>query len=296
MTLRRILAFLGFLVAAAFTALAVKTLYDIKTGVVVIGGGHGDASPPPGVPMSPAAPMSRPSAKDIPSVLGSPLSLPRPSGGYTNETLHDFVEKDMKRMGISKVLPRGSMDSGFGGYLAEHAQGPLTREEARTLWVRYQNELSGGPAPKGVVPVGGRTVSLIPGREEGGGGRMPPARFQEGDSWSGLYATGLKPGGRTIQNAKDWAALWAHLSSRPAPEVDFSRLEAVCYFAGLRPRGAPALRIASVSESPEALVVRYEFVSRSSGADSAEAASPFALKIIAKSSLPARFERVYAGR
>ncbi len=287
MILRRTLSFLAFLAAAAFSALALKTLYDIKTGKVVIGAAPGPGAGPAG---------ARPSGKDVPTALGSPLSGPgRPSSGYTNETLHDFVEKDMKRMGISKVLPRGSMDSGFGGYLAEHAQGPLTREEARTLWVRYQNELSGGPVPKGVVPVGGRTVSLIPGREEGGGGRMPPARFQEGDSWSGLYATGLKPGGRTIQNAKDWAALWAHLSSRPAPEVDFSRLEAVCYFAGLRPRGAPALRIASVSESPEALVVRYEFVSRSSGADSAEAASPFALKIIAKSSLPARFERVYAG-
>ena len=176
MILRRTLSFLAFLAAAAFSALALKTLYDIKTGKVVIG-----AAPGPGAGLA----GSRPSGKDVPTALGSPLSGPgRPSGGYTNETLHDFVEKDMKRMGISKVLPRGSMDSGFGGYLAEHAQGPLTREEARTLWVRYQNELSGGPVPKGVVPVGGRTVSLIPGREEGGGrpdaaSAIPGRRFLE---------------------------------------------------------------------------------------------------------------------
>ncbi len=290
MTLRRALAFLGFLVAAIFVALALKTLHDIKSGELTIGAA---------LPLPPGPPMGRLAAKDIPSALGAPLGAStRPAGGYTNETLHAFVERDMKRMGISRVLPRGAGENNFGRYLAEHASGPLTQEEAEALWSRWRNEMSGGPAPKGVVPVDGRTVSLIAGRPpagqaggEEGADRKVPAAFKEGDSWNGLFAADMKPGGRTIQDPKAWAQLWARLSSRPAPAVDFSHLEVVSYFAGLHPQGGSTLRIVAVSESPEALVVRYRMLSPSGGRANAAPSSPFAFKVVAKSPLPVRYER-----
>lgn len=137
------------------------------------------------------------------------------------------------------------------------------------------------------VPIEGRTAALLSKNAPSPLG-SPVA---EGE-WSGPYGGSNEKGFRTISDLETWRALWAGLSTAPAPAVDFKRDQVVAIFLGERPSGGYRVSIQQILTTEVALIVRYGETTPPPGRTPAPGAtSPYVLRTTPRSELPVRFEK-----
>ena len=118
----------------------------------------------------------------------------------------------------------------------------------------------------------------------------PPAAPGE---WSGPFGGANEPGGRAVSDQGAWTKVWSMLSTAPVPEVDFNSSQVLAVFLGQRPTGGYRVEIMEAKETEKALVVSFREIPQPSGkAPAPEKTAPYALKLVPRSSLPVRFEKV----
>jgi hypothetical protein len=123
-------------------------------------------------------------------------------------------------------------------------------------------------------------------------GVVPPARSLDKGSTSDVAAARQV----TIRDRDAWMALWrVHGSSRPLPDVDFSREMVVGVFLGSRPTAGFAVEIVGYREVGDAVVVQYRETAPAPDAITAQViVSPYHLVAIPKRTGNVTFEK--AGR
>ncbi|MDD5628039.1 MAG: protease complex subunit PrcB family protein [Elusimicrobia bacterium] len=249
----------------------------------------------------------------LPPLPPPPSAAPgEPAPGYTNEQLHGLLQQETAQLGIQRFLARGESvadetEAGQGGFLGPRLGAPGSRAQADAA-IREIARLRRGvdAGKKKPVPLAGRVVPVLAQPEPGGtalekeprpapppqAARPQPAMTFGPGCWSGLYG-GAQEGTLTVSDAKAWAELWAGLSRKRPPRLDFSRQQVVGVFLGLQPTGGFRVEISSeVVSLPAALVVRYRVLSPPADRAAPEGATaPFALRAIPRSALPVRFER-----
>lgn len=111
--------------------------------------------------------------------------------------------------------------------------------------------------------------------------------------WSGPFGGANDPGGRAVSDQQSWAKVWSMLSTTPAPEVDFKNSQVLAVFLGPRPTGGYRVEIMDAKETEKALVVSFREIPPPSGkAPPPEKTAPYALRVVPRTGLPARFEKV----
>ena len=241
--------------------------------------------------------------------LSPPPAVPAaaPAPGYTNERLHSMLQEETAHLGIRGFLSPAEHEpqpAAEGGFLGPRLGEPGTRAQAENAirdLAHMRRAVDAGK--KQPVPLAGRTAPILAEPEAGGAiepqppapaaPQESPARAPAADAWSGLYG-GTPAGTFTVSDVRAWAALWRGLSRQPTPPVDFSRQEVVGVFLGPRPSGGWRVEIASsVTELPAAVVVRYQEFAPAPGRTPPEGATaPYALRVITRTSLPVRFEKI----
>ena len=98
----------------------------------------------------------------------------------------------------------------------------------------------------------------------------------------------------TVRDREAWTALWrAHGSSRPLPDVDFSREMVVGVFLGSRPTAGFAVEIVGYREAGNDVVVQYRETSPAPDAITAQViVSPYHLVAIPRRTGNVTFEQV----
>ena len=119
---------------------------------------------------------------------------------------------------------------------------------------------------------------------------MAPVRSLDKGALSDVSATRQV----TISDRESWAGLWkAHASTRPLPDVDFTREMVAGVFMGTRPTAGFAVEIAGYRDDGGTLVVMYRETAPPPGAISAQIIiSPYHLVAIPKRSGTVTFERM----
>ena len=275
---------------ALCAALAVVLVRATRSGIAIrLGSGAPVLAPPP------------PTASALPAPQAS---------GYTNEDLHSMLQKETSEIGIQGIVTRGERDErgeeAPEGFLGPRLGEPGTRAQAEAA-IRQLTRLRRGveSGKKPTIPLAGMTVPLL--TEPARGGKSleaepapapapdappPPARTAQDGAWSGLYG-GTQVGTLTLSDAQTWAQLWAGLSRDPLPPVDFTRQQVVGVFLGHRPTGGFRVEIdPAVTVLAAGVVVRYREVAPAPGHTAPEGpTAPYALRTIARTSLPVRFEK-----
>lgn len=259
----------------------------------------------------------KPAGKDGPLELSVPAkALSRGGGGqafgarqtYSNEALHKLMQEETKREGL-RVAPKEDEDAQREPFLGREELGVHdTREQAEAAIRQIaaaRHDVERGAGKKKSVQINGKTAPVLAQADAARGGQAlepeaavptaPPmlrdAVFSGGEG-SGAFSGGLE-GTRTITDEKGWLEVWAHLSSKSAPPIDFKTREVVAVFLGPRPSGGYAVQIASVGDEGPDLVVRWREVAPPPGQSPPEGkTSPFALKSIPRTDLPVRYEKV----
>ena len=97
----------------------------------------------------------------------------------------------------------------------------------------------------------------------------------------------------TVRDREAWTTLWrAHGSSRPLPDVDFSREIVVGVFLGSRPTAGFAVEIVGYREAGNDVVVQYRETSPAADAITAQViVSPYHLVAIPRRSGNVTFEK-----
>ncbi len=210
---------------------------------------------------------------------------------YTNEQLHEMMKEESSREGMEVATEE--VEPKHEPFMGEHlgtpeAHAKSERSIRQLAAMRKAVEAASGKASD--VPIEGSLAPVL-GSSAGGGSAVEDKPLTDG-FWSGDYAGGNE-GTRTIEDAKSWAALWRTLSTAPRPAVDFTRSRVVAVFLGARPTGGYAVEFADVLPTPRRVVVRWrEQVPEPGQSPSDGATSPYALKVIPRSDLPVRFEKV----
>ena len=248
-----------------------------------------------------ATPVLAPPRPFAPSAEARPVPL------YTNEKLHGMLQEETSSLGIKGIVPRGEIDSeeapeGFLGSRLGRPDSHTLAETAMRHIAHLRQGVEAGKKPE--VPIAGSIVPLLSAPEKSGALELAPqaaaparreapaTEFLAG-SWSGLYG-GNAMGTFTISDPQAWTQLWSGLSRQPVPAVDFSRQAVVGVFLGPRPTGGFRVEIEpEPTPSPTSLVVRYRVNEPVPGRTPPEGGTaPFALRAIARTSLPVRFEKV----
>jgi len=246
----------------------------------------------------------RPSLPPPPPTASALPDEPQP---YTNEQLHSMLQEETSQLGIQHFVPRGEREAEPSeGFLGPRLGAPGTRAQAEAA-IREISRLrrSVDAGKKKPVPLSGKTVPVLAAPESGGAAVEPTAALEppspEGTpaplqssapgSWSGLYG-GAEEGTLTISDAKAWTNLWGRLSRQPVPDLDFSRQQIVGVFLGPQPADGFRVEISStMTVLPTAVLVRYRMLSSSADRTPPEGATaPYALRAIARTALPIRFE------
>ncbi len=259
---------------------------------------------------------------------GQPDLLPPPpantalSGGqpqhYTNEQLHSMLQEETSQLGIKRFAPRGErQEEPAASFLGPRLGAPGARAQAETAIrdiTRLRHSVDAGK--KKSVRLLGKTVPVLA-EPETGGAAVEPKTSQEAppkkgnhsplqesatspspqvettspNAWSGLYG-GAEEGTLTISDSISWANLWSRLSRQPVPDLDFSRQQIVGVFLGPQPADGFRVEISStMTVLPTAVLVRYRMLSSSADRTPPEGATaPYALRAIARTALPIRFE------
>ena len=288
-TLLSVVAGLSFVLAAA---LGFVFLRAYRNGITIrMGDSAGTAMPPPPAGL----------------VRGGPPDGGLQSPTYTNDQLHALLQRESSQLGIQGIVTRGEREEEpSAGFLGPRLGSPETRAQAEAAirqLVRMRRGVETDKKP--TVPLAGRIVPLLAEPETGGGAvepaqnpptQEPPeatAQSSAPEYWSGLYG-GTQLGTLTISDARTWAQTWSGISRDPLPAVDFSRRQVAAVFLGLRTTGGFRVDIEpAVTVLPTAVVVRYREISPIAGRTPPEGATaPYALRAIARSALPVRFERL----
>jgi hypothetical protein len=97
----------------------------------------------------------------------------------------------------------------------------------------------------------------------------------------------------TVRDADAWKTLWhAHTSTRPQPDIDFSREMVIGVFLGTRPSAGFAVEIVAVRVSGEKVTVEYRETMPAADAVSAQViVSPYHLVAVPSRPGPVTFER-----
>jgi len=120
--------------------------------------------------------------------------------------------------------------------------------------------------------------------------------------WSGSYCGVRTAGERVIRDADAWKSLWGQVGRirKPAPappEVDFSKQVALAVFMGQRNSGGYSIRITSVRDTDQEVVVQVKRTSPPPGAMVTMALTqPYDIVTIARSGKPIKFETAAAGK
>jgi anti-sigma factor RsiW len=233
---------------------------------------------------------------------GAPFGSPQP---YSNEELHEMLEKESREEGIkgSARELEADEDKPDTSFMGAHLGLPGSRERSNAAIRQLQamrrqiEESSGKPAQ---VPIAGTMAPVLGsgGAYGAGGGLAGPGEAIEGPAkplaegfWSGDYAAGNE-GTRTVEDEETWSSLWRTLSTTPPPSVDFSRSMVVAVFLGPRPTGGYAVEFSETKRLAHSLVVRWRERAPEPGMSPPDGAtSPYALKVLPKSDAPVRFEK-----
>ena len=112
----------------------------------------------------------------------------------------------------------------------------------------------------------------------------------EASPWSGPYASG-EAGTLVITDPDSWARSWRRVSAHAHPVVDFKDQQIVAVFLGYRSGGGFRVEISSaVRMDAAAMTVFWKEVPSSPVKDGAT--SPFAMRLMPRTSLPVRFEQL----
>lgn len=222
---------------------------------------------------------------------GSPLSGPEKPPAYTNEQLRTLFQEESERMGLQTA---GEQEEARPEpFLGERLGMPGTRQQAeasiRQLAAMRRAFEAASRKPK-AVPIDGRTAQLLSEPPQSGVALEQEVKAQ--GSWSGQYSGGNE-GTRTVGDSLSWESLWKGLAAGPAPQVDFKRQEVVAVFLGHRPTGGYSIEIVGVAPEESYLLVSYRETAPAQGKSPPQGpTSPYALRVIPKSGLPVRFQRI----
>jgi hypothetical protein len=119
---------------------------------------------------------------------------------------------------------------------------------------------------------------------------MPPARSIDRGAQSEVGAARQV----TVRDRDGWTSLWrAHGSSRPLPDIDFSREMVVGVFLGSRPTAGFAVEIVGYREAGSDVVVQYRETTPAPDAITAQViVSPYHLVTIPRRSGNVTFEKL----
>jgi len=208
--------------------------------------------------------------------------------------LQRMLQEESARLGIRSLGPQEAEELERPEPFLGTRSGPGTREQAEAVIRQFAamrravDQAAGKPES---VPIEGRTAQLLAQRAPQEGAALEPERLSQG-AWAGLYSGGNE-GARTILDPETWESLWRELSRDPAPKVDFKGQQVVAVFLGQRPSGGYSIEIVRVLPGEAYVSVEYRERTPPPGRTPPEGAtSPFALKLIPKSTLPVRFTRL----
>lgn len=222
-----------------------------------------------------------------------PRKLKKSTRTYTNEDLHRDMMEEAEKLGITAILEPGTVEP----LPAQMSSDPVLRREQLKSYLRQISalrEMMGAPQPQS-VPVRSRSTLLLatPPPLAPSERKMPAAMITSGMNWSGDYGGSLEEVNLTITDASAWSALWSRIHSEPAPVVDFSSHQVIAVFLGQRESGGYAAVIRDVSPNAAFIAVRYAETTPPPGRPPPEGnTSPYALKIIPRSELPVRYEKI----
>lgn len=107
-------------------------------------------------------------------------------------------------------------------------------------------------------------------------------------SWSSTSGGLGTAGGAVITNAQDWSDMHRRIRFTDIlPTLDFSRQMAVGLFGGKSPSHVRSVKIASITEDGQRLLIRYKTATAAAGAS-----SPYHIVIVPKSDLPPAFIQI----
>ena len=216
--------------------------------------------------------------------------LAAPSFTQTPTQIEDFLPQGAKKLGIQRVATsddreEDSSSSFFGPRLGLPGSRLHSVAALREL-ARMRRNVESDKKPS--VPLDGKTVSLLAETNQGG-----EAVDTLASQWQGPYGGG-EEGTFVVSDPISWKKVWQRVSTEPLPSVDFASREVATIFLGYRPTGGFGVGISSAPvETASAMTVFWKEITPRPGRTPPEGAtSPFAMRLIPKSSLPIRFEKL----
>ncbi len=252
--------------------------------------------PEPEPPAAPIETAGRPEPKPVLAAgnidAGYAVGEKPKKSRVTNEAVMKAMQQEAEDLKIEGIAPRSvtrRRENPYQAMAAAELAEPGSREQILAYMRRFRAmRTAWSRAQRPPVPVGGDTVMVL--------GRAAPAPAKPADrrtDWAGLFSGSNAPGTRTISDMTEWRRVWAGLSTQPAPEIDFSLKQVVAVFLGHRESGGHMVEITGVSTSEALITVSYREISPPPGITPPEGAtSPFALKVLPRSTLPVRFLKV----
>jgi hypothetical protein len=239
------------------------------------------------------------STEDPVAILAAPVPIGKrlyplaSTQSYTNEVLYERLQDEGEKLGIQSFLAQQEprhLEPFLGPKLGEPGTREQAEESIRQL-AALQRSIETVSGKLKAVPIEGKTVQLLAKANESAGLALEIAKISQG-SWSGPYSGG-NDGQRLISDEKSWLALWKSLSKNPAPVIDFSRQQVAAIFPGPRSSGGYSLEITEAQVTEAFILVQYREIAPPPGkSPPAGPSSPYALRVIPRSDLPVRFEKI----
>jgi len=260
------------------------------------GGPLGKAAGPREAPILPEPAENRLSAPGRASLAGegAPAFTPSHSQNYDNTQQASKMKQESADLGIQSINQSDDQPQAEP-FMGRHMGTPEVAQRAdasvqRLIAMRHSIEdASGKPKP---VPIAGQTAPILYDQQKDQGNGQSLDEAASVGAWQGDFSGGNE-GSRTISDAVAWRQLWGTLSAGTAvPDIDFSRQEVVAIFLGQRPSGGYSVEIVNVAADETSVTVRWRERTPTAGIPPSDGTTtPYALRVIAKSDLPVRFEK-----
>lgn len=220
---------------------------------------------------------------------------PAPAPEFSNASQAEFLAKQRDELGIRAMgkeraqaeEPQSSLISGSGSLTD-----PANRREVEAT-IRNMAAMSRAIREREQDPevaIEGKTAPVLGKGDEAAGAAFDGAAPQE--RWTGTHSADQE-GTRTVYDETEWRKLWKTLSPAPLPALDFSKQQVVGVFLGPRPTGGYAAEIVDVVQTSTALIVQWRERAPEDGLQGPEGAtSPYALRVVPRTDLPVRYQKI----